>query len=336
MNNIIISVPNFSWIISDVVLDQVNKENDIVNPSLLRVMRVFRIARLMRLVEFAKGVRQLLLALMISLPALFNIGTLLFLVLFIYSIIGMSLFSRVKKEGSLDDIINFETFGRSMLLLFRLSTGSGWNDIMEALTIQPPNCDLSYKGFPNGDCGLPFGAIIYLVSYIVTVFLIIVNMYIAIILENVNRAQNVEDFGISNENYDRYYEHWSSYVPEGKHFMPLHMLSDFVADLERPFKIPKPNEARLNELDIPVGEGELVHCFDLLKALVRSILEEHGESPEAFEQIAVKMEAGFRSVLRGRKTAKNVTSTRTKIPLQNLENPDVITEATDAGTTATT
>ncbi|KAJ7374232.1 hypothetical protein OS493_007308 [Desmophyllum pertusum] len=74
-----------------------------------------------------------------------------------------------------------------MMLLFRLSTGSGWNDIMNALSLQPPDCDPN-KGFPKGNCGSPLGAAGYLISYIVIVFMIIVNMYIAVILENVNRA----------------------------------------------------------------------------------------------------------------------------------------------------
>lgn len=275
------------------VLDEVTIRDAIVNPSLLRVMRIFRIARLLRVLEFAKGIRQLLVALMISLPALFNVGTLLFLVLFIYAIIGMSAFGRVKKEGSLDDIVNFETFGSSMMLLFRLSTGSGWNDIMESLSIQPPDCDPSYQGLPKGNCGSPLGAIAYLITYIVVVFMIIVNMYIAVILENVNRAHESDDFAITKEDFDRYYRKWASYVPNGKQFIPLDRLSDFADGLDKPFRLPKPNESRLRQLDIPIRAGELIHCFDLLKALVRCILEENGEPADVFEDITVRMEAEF-------------------------------------------
>ena len=165
------------------MLDEFNANEGAVSPSLLRVLRIFRIARLLRLVEFAKGIRQLLWALMISLPALFNIGTLLFMVMFIYAIIGMSAFGNVKREGELNDTVNFETFATSLLLLFRLATGSGWNDIMEALLLEPPDCDPSYLNLPQGNCG-SFGAVIYLASYIIVVFLVIVNMYIAVILEN--------------------------------------------------------------------------------------------------------------------------------------------------------
>lgn len=69
--------------------------------------------------QAAKGIRKLLFALIVSLPALFNIGALLALITFIYAIIGMTIFGHVKHQGALDDLVNFETFGRSMQLLFR-------------------------------------------------------------------------------------------------------------------------------------------------------------------------------------------------------------------------
>jgi voltage-gated cation channel len=111
-----------------------------ISPTLLRVVRVFRIGRILRLIKVrkrlkcydvlmlksrkfqaAKGIRKLLFALVVSLPALFNIGALLALLLFVYAILGMSLFGHVKQTGALNDMINFETFGRSMQLLFRYS-----------------------------------------------------------------------------------------------------------------------------------------------------------------------------------------------------------------------
>ena len=286
---------------------------DMFSPSLLRVLRIFRIARLLRLVEFAKGIRQLLWALMISLPALFNVGALLFLVIFIYGIIGMSAFGHVKQEGDLNDIVNFATFGSSLSLLFRLSTGAGWNDIMDSLLLKPPDCDPNYMNLPHGNCG-SIGAIFYLVSYIVIVFLIIINMYIAIILENVYRAHEIEDSGITQEDFDSFYVLWGEFVPDGRLYLPLAQLSEFVATLKKPFKLPKPNTEMLEEMDIPLRSGEVVHCFDLLKALVKQVLEKHGESPEVFQEITVKMEARFNKSFRVKKAKLSITgSTKSKL-----------------------
>ena len=271
-----------------------SNEDTVVNPSILRVMRVFRIARLLRVLKFAKGIRQLLVALLISLPSLLNVGMLLLLVIFVFAIIGMSTFSRVKKQGNIDDIVNFETFGNSMILLFRLSTAAGWNDVLDSLMVQPPDCDPTYKGYRNGNCGYPVGAVFYLVSYITIVFLIIVNMYIAIILENVVRAQQGDNFIISKEHFSMYYKLWSEFVPDGKQFLPLAHLSNFCDRLEEPLRIAKESGVQLDKLKIPVRSGNRVHCFDLLKKLVKRALELHGECPEAFEVIALRMEAQFK------------------------------------------
>ncbi|NXK01561.1 SCN2A protein, partial [Herpetotheres cachinnans] len=73
-------------------------EKYFVSPTLFRVIRLARIGRILRLIKGAKGIRTLLFALMMSLPALFNIGLLLFLVMFIYAIFGMSNFAYVKRE----------------------------------------------------------------------------------------------------------------------------------------------------------------------------------------------------------------------------------------------
>ncbi|NXE58411.1 SCN2A protein, partial [Calcarius ornatus] len=96
-------------------------EKYFVSPTLFRVIRLARIGRILRLIKGAKGIRTLLFALMMSLPALFNIGLLLFLVMFIYAIFGMSNFAYVKREVGIDDMFNFETFGNSMICLFQIT-----------------------------------------------------------------------------------------------------------------------------------------------------------------------------------------------------------------------
>ena len=74
------------------------------------MVRVFRVGRVLRLVKSAKGIRTLLFSLAVSLPALFNIGLLLFLVMFIFAIFGMNFFMYVKYNAGIDELFNFQTF----------------------------------------------------------------------------------------------------------------------------------------------------------------------------------------------------------------------------------
>ena len=129
-------------------------ERYFVSPTLLRVVRVAKIGRVLRLVKGARGIRTLLFALAMSMPALFNICLLLFLVMFIFAIFGMSFFMTVKLRGTLDEVYNFQTFGQSMILLFQMSTSAGWdgvlNGIMDERDCEPGEfltfhvCDMSF------------------------------------------------------------------------------------------------------------------------------------------------------------------------------------------------
>ena len=108
-------------------------EKYFVSPTLLRVVRVAKIGRVLRLVKGARGIRTLLFALAMSMPALFNICLLLFLIMFIFAIFGMSFFMNVKHTAGLDSVFNFETFGKSMILLFQMSTSAGWDGVLNAI-----------------------------------------------------------------------------------------------------------------------------------------------------------------------------------------------------------
>ncbi|KAI8789145.1 sodium channel protein 1 brain-like isoform X1 [Biomphalaria glabrata] len=276
-------------------------DNMFVTPTLLRVIRVFRIGRILRIIKSAKGIRKLLFALIISLPAIFNIGALLFLIMYMYAIIGMSSFNRVKINGVFTEIINFQTFGNSFMLLLRLATSAGWNDILDALLIQSPYCDTHQYLVPGsdvpitatgGDCGTPLLAIPYMVSYIIIVWLIVINMYIAVILENFSQAHEQEELGITEYDFDMFYVTWEKYDPLATQFIRFDQLANFVGELEQPLQLPKPNEIALVSFNIPIMEGEKMHCLDILIALVRNVLNEVEESEE-LKTLKEQMEAKF-------------------------------------------
>ncbi|XP_070542290.1 sodium channel protein 1 brain-like isoform X2 [Ptychodera flava] len=274
-----------------IVLDDLLK-NVVISPTLLRVVRVFRIGRVLRLVKAAKGIRKLLFALVISLPALLNIGALLFLIIFIYAIFGMNFFGYVKKDGALDEMVNFETFGNSLILLFRLATSAGWNDVLEPLMVSPPDCDPNYGDQPNGNCGQPLLAVVYFVSFIFLTFLIIINMYIAVILENFSQAHAQEEVGITEDDFDMFYIVWGRYDPHATQFIKFEQVSKFCDELDAPLRLAAPNRIKVTGLNLTLYEGDRVHCLDVLTALTKRVLGEVEES-EDFKQLQDEMAMRF-------------------------------------------
>ncbi|XP_058156688.1 sodium channel protein type 1 subunit alpha isoform X9 [Dasypus novemcinctus] len=268
-------------------------EKYFVSPTLFRVIRLARIGRILRLIKGAKGIRTLLFALMMSLPALFNIGLLLFLVMFIYAIFGMSNFAYVKREVGIDDMFNFETFGNSMICLFQITTSAGWDGLLAPiLNSKPPDCDPN-KSNPGssvkGDCGNPSVGIFFFVSYIIISFLVVVNMYIAVILENFSVATEESAEPLSEDDFEMFYEVWEKFDPDATQFMEFEKLSQFAAALEPPLNLPQPNKLQLIAMDLPMVSGDRIHCLDILFAFTKRVLGESGE----MDALRIQMEERF-------------------------------------------
>ncbi|KAI4900770.1 hypothetical protein NFI96_002609 [Prochilodus magdalenae] len=255
-------------------------EKYFVSPTLFRVIRLARIGRILRLIKGAKGIRTLLFALMMSLPALFNIGLLLFLVMFIFSIFGMSNFAYVKREAGIDDMYNFETFGNSMICLFMITTSAGWDGLLAPILNYPPDCDPNKENpgtTVKGDCGNPSVGIFFFVMYIIISFLIVVNMYIAIILENFSVATEESADPLCEDDFESFYEIWEKFDPTASQFIAFAKLSDFADTLEHPLRVPKPNTIELIAMDLPMVSGDRIHCLDILFAFTKRVLGDSGD-----------------------------------------------------------
>ncbi|NXW21463.1 SCN5A protein, partial [Circaetus pectoralis] len=274
-------------------------------PILFRVIRLARIGRILRLIRAAKGIRTLLFALMMSLPALFNIGLLLFLVMFIYAIFGMANFAYVKMEDGIDDMFNFQTFANSMLCLFQITTSAGWDGLLSPiLNTGPPYCDPNVNG-TIGECGKPAIGIIYFVSYIIISFLIVVNMYIAVILENFNAATEESTEPLGEDDFDIFYEIWEKFDPEASQFITFSALSDFADALAEPLRVPKPNKVELIAMDLPMVSGDRIHCLDILFAFTKRVLGDSGE----LDTLKVQMEEKFMAANPSKKSYEPISTT---------------------------
>ncbi|XP_061763638.1 sodium channel protein type 4 subunit alpha A isoform X1 [Nerophis ophidion] len=267
-------------------------EKYFVSPTLFRVIRLARIGRILRLIKGAKGIRTLLFALMMSLPALFNIGLLLFLIMFIFSIFGMSNFAYVKKEAGIDDIFNFETFGSSIICLFQITTSAGWDGLLlPMLNTEPPDCDPDFENpgtDVRGNCGNPGMGMIFFCSYIIISFLVVVNMYIAIILENFNVAQEESSDALCEDDFEMFNETWERFDTDGTMFIEYSQLSDFCDALQEPLRVAKPNRLRLIKMDLPLVIGDRIHCLDVLIAVTQMVLGDTLEMVAMRESIETK------------------------------------------------
>lgn len=92
--------------------------------------RIIRVARLLRMVKSSKGLKNLLKALWLSLKNIVNVGLILFLIFFTFSVAGMDLFGEINDGEFINGDANFSTFYLAIITLFRCATGEDWNGVM--------------------------------------------------------------------------------------------------------------------------------------------------------------------------------------------------------------
>ncbi|NP_001305357.3 sodium voltage-gated channel alpha subunit 11 [Gallus gallus] len=274
------------------------------SPTLLRIIRLARIGRILRLVKRAKGIRTLLFALLMSLPSLFNIGLLLFLVMFIYAIVGMTNFACLGWEGGIDNLFNFQTFDSSILCLFQITTSAGWDSLLSPVLKESETCAPNVPQ-NNSSCRNKVVGITFFVSYVIISFLIVVNMYIAVILENFSVATEESADPLSEDDFDMFYETWGNFDPQATQFIEYSALSDFADALAEPLRIPKPNTIQLISMDLPIVSGDKIHCLDILLAFTKRVLGEAGN----FEGLELHMEEKFMAANPSKVSYKPITTT---------------------------
>ena len=127
----------------------------------------------------------------ITVHSLINIGSLLILIIYMYSILGMMLFANQKHSGIMNAYINFENFWNAFITLFTVVTGDSWNAIQTSFVVSPqPNNECiwnptfqDYK-INEGTIGCGGRAIAYAFfsSFTFIVSLIFLQLFIAVIL----------------------------------------------------------------------------------------------------------------------------------------------------------
>ncbi|KAF3824408.1 hypothetical protein GH733_008693, partial [Mirounga leonina] len=281
----------------------------LVPPSIMELIRLSRIIHILRPGKGPKVFRDLLLPLMLSLPALLNISLLIFLVMFVYAIFGMYNFAYVKKEAGINDVSNFETFGSSMLCLFQVTIFAGWDGMLNAIfNSKWSDCDpdkINPGTQVRGDCGNPVVGIIYFVSYILISWLIIVNMYIVVVMEFLNIASKKNGKTLSEDDFRRFFQVWKRFDPDRTQYIDSSKLSDFAAALDPPLFMAKPNKGQLIAMDLPMAAGDRIHCLDILLALTKRVM---GKDLR-MEKMISEMESGFVSANPFRITYEPITTT---------------------------
>merc|ERR1711865_1132330 len=230
--------------------------------------RVARVLRICRLALRFTGIRRLLQTLLFTLPAVLNVFMLLFLVIFIFTVLGMSFFGKNAYAdtedhghyGLYNEHANFRYFHIGFFTLFRMTTGESWNGIMH-------------------DCMEQSGgaSAFFFVGFMVVASSLLMNLVIAILLEEFSAKAAADSATITPEAIDRFTEAWQKQDPSATMKIKMKELSVFLRNAGEPLGVDSSSthiEATLVaiQLQVPMASGYL-HLPEVFAACARRALK---------------------------------------------------------------
>ena len=94
------------------------------------VFRVLRVCRVLKLLRKAKSLYLIFNSFINTIPSFTNVGILVLILIYMFSILFNRLFAMIKIGGNLNDLLNFQSFWSSFLTLIVIMTGEDWPNTM--------------------------------------------------------------------------------------------------------------------------------------------------------------------------------------------------------------
>lgn len=152
-----------------------------------------------------------------SLAAISNLLATWFVLFLVYAIALTQTFGLTRFGNNETDNLNFRDVPKALILLFRTSTGEGWNQIMEDFAgVVQPYCTTGPRYF-DGDCGSPEWARALFITWNILSMYIFVNLFVSLIYESFSyvyqRSSGLSV--ISREEIRRFKQAWAEFDPDG-------------------------------------------------------------------------------------------------------------------------
>ena len=132
--------------------------------QLATLARLARLLRVLRLISTLPELRLIVATLVRSIPSMIHVLLLMSIIFYVYGVAGYHLFHDV-------DPTHWRNLGISLLSLFRVVTLEDWTDIMYAAMAVKP------------------WAWVYFVSFVVIGTFVVINLFIAVVLNNLDEAK---------------------------------------------------------------------------------------------------------------------------------------------------
>jgi hypothetical protein len=163
-----------------------------------------------------------------------NITAVFMVVFTVYAIMFREIFGMTRLGRSTSGLANFETFGNTMLMLIRMTTGENWDFVMHDMMVEAPNCTPNKESYLDNDCGSRAWAYFMFLSFYIVCTYILLNMFIAVIISNFSFAYQHDTITtlITREDLRNFKLTWAKFDPRGTGYIDPKYLSQFLRSLD--------------------------------------------------------------------------------------------------------
>ena len=211
----------------------------------IQSLRATRIIRILTLFKGSTNLKAIFAALVLSLPAVINITTLMLLIFFVFGVLGMHLYSEHPMGEMVNEHENFNSTANAMKLLFEVATGHDFYSLIHEMQSNAEPCEVTrVQGVTMevSDGGLRWvdsidvtdanpafstltcdadnnrwgGAFAYFFIFYVSAAFIMLNLFVAMLLENVQISLASEKSVIQSEHTDAFKKEWDKLLAADK------------------------------------------------------------------------------------------------------------------------
>ena len=153
-----------------------------LNAEFLPILRLARILRVLRLVTVVPKLQLIVGTLLKSIPSMFYVCILLFLLFYMYGAMGVFLYGD-------NDPIHFRNLQTALLSLFRVTTLEDWTDVMYINMYGSDNYGYTPEDLARWTpvpTASPLGAAFFFVSFVLIGTMVVLNLVIGVIMNSMD------------------------------------------------------------------------------------------------------------------------------------------------------
>ncbi|KAK5123113.1 hypothetical protein LTR85_003311 [Meristemomyces frigidus] len=209
------------------------------NSDYVQLHKLFLVSVALLLIPRNNQLDQLFKTAAASFTAIANLLATWFVLFLVYAIALTQTFGLTRFGSNETGNINVRNVPKALILLFRISVGEGWNQIMEDFAeITWPYCTIGDQFF-DGDCGSPEWARALFISWNILSMYIFVNLFISLIYESFSYVYQRSSAlsVISREEIRRFKQAWAEFDPNGTGYISKEVFPRLLGELSGVFEM---------------------------------------------------------------------------------------------------